>query len=323
MKCVIYGSGGVGGYYGGCLQRADHEVSFIARGDHLQAMKKGGLEVRSHLGCFRLDKVRVDSSHDPAFEADLIIVAVKAWQLESISRELASMCTENTLILPLLNGVDAAELIGRDVEKERVLGGLTRIFSRIETPGVINHFAGSTLIRFGELSESIERSVQGEIGISKRCHELEQILDAVPGIDAEASPEIKEDLWRKAMLFVPLSACGSVTRTPIGTFREIPETRQILETTILEVVSIGKAQGVNLTEEDYNWAIKTIGSVAPDSTSSLQRDIIEGRPSELHAIHGNLLRRAEESKVDAPNLRFLYHALIPSETIARGDIKSP
>ena len=118
--------------------------------------KLARLEVRSHLGCFKVDKVRVDSSHDPAFEADLIIVAVKAWQLESITKELAGMCSEKTLILPLLNGVDASELIGRNVEKERVLGGLTRIFSRIENHGVINHFAGSTLIRFGELSESIE-----------------------------------------------------------------------------------------------------------------------------------------------------------------------
>ena len=144
MKCVIHGSGGVGGYYGGCLARAGHEVFFIARGAHLEAIQKQGLSIKSAKGDFRIETPKSGERCDPNFDPDLVIVAVKSWQLSEITEEIKNYCTPSTLILPLQNGADASDILSNTLGPERVLGGLTKIFSKIEAPGVINHFTGAT-----------------------------------------------------------------------------------------------------------------------------------------------------------------------------------
>jgi len=316
MRCVIHGSGGVGGYFGACLARAGHEVFFIARGEHLQAIQKDGLSVQSHQGDFHIENPEAGQTCDPNFNPDLVIVAVKSWQLRDIKDEIKKYCTPKTWILPLQNGVDASDILAGSLAKETVLGGLTKIFSKIEAPGVINHFTGATYIGFGEYFRE-NPSPKDPDDISDHCQNLENQLNSTPGIDAEAFLDIKKELWRKILLFAPTSGIGTITRTPNGVFREIPETREMLINLIHEIIKIGQAKNVNIAEEDFNWVISTIDGMAPESNSSLFRDIQSNRPSELHSIHGYLVKEAEQLSVHVPTLRFIYHSLIPSESLAR------
>ena len=316
MKCVIHGSGGVGGYYGGCLARAGHEIFFIARGAHLDAIQQQGLSIKSSKGDFRIETPKSGERCDPNFDPDLVIVAVKSWQLPEITEEIKNYCTPSTLILPLQNGADASDILADTLGSERVLGGLTKIFSKIEAPGVINHFTGATYIGFGEYFQDPQFQNAPD-SLSDRCRNLEKELDSTPGIDAEAFEDIQKELWRKMLIFVSTSGVGTITRTPNGVFRSIPETREMLIQLIREILIVGQAKKVNIGEDDYEWAISTIDAMAPESNSSLFRDIQSNRPSELHSIHGFLVREAERLSVDVPALRFIYHCLIPQENLAR------
>ena len=316
MKCVIHGSGGVGGYYGGCLARAGHEVFFIARGAHLEAIQQQGLSIKSAKGDFRIETPKSGERCDPNFDPDLVIVAVKSWQLPEITEEIKNYCTPSTLILPLQNGADASDILADTLGPEMVLGGLTKIFSKIEAPGVINHFTGATYIGFGEYFQDPQFQNAPD-SLSDRCRNLEKELDSTPGIDAEAFVDIQKELWRKMLIFVSTSGVGTITRTPNGVFRSIPETREMLIQLIREILIVGQAKKVNIGEDDYEWAISTIDAMAPESNSSLFRDIQSNRPSELHSIHGFLVREAERLSVDVPALRFIYHCLIPQENLAR------
>ena len=313
MRFAIYGSGGVGGYYGACLAKAGHEVLFIARGEHLAAMQSRGLVVESIDGDFSLPEVRAAAGPDSGFIADVVIVGVKAWQIKAMADSLSVMMDENSVVLPLQNGVDASRLLAEGVGTERVVGGLCRIFSRITAPGAIHHFAGKTTIGFGELDGQV----------TERCKRLEQVLKDTPGIEVYFTTSIVAEFWRKVLLFAPLSGVGTVTRTPIGTFRVFPETRTILTNTIREIVALSETENVGLTEADVAWALEAIDAVSPDSTSSMQRDLLAGRPSELHAVLGALVARSEKTGVPAPTLTLLYHSLIPSEALSRGDVDLP
>ena len=316
MKCVIHGSGGVGGYYGGCLARAGHEVFFIARGAHLDAIQKQGLSIKSAKVDFRIETANSGERCDPNFYPDLVIVAVKSWQLPEITEEIKNYCTPSTLILPLQNGADASDILADTLGTDGILGGLTKIFSKIEAPGVINHFTGATYIGFGEYFQDPQFQNAPD-SLSDRCRNLEKELDSTPGIDAEAFVDIQKELWRKMLIFVSTSGVGAITRTPNGVFRSIPETREMLIQLIREILIVGQAKKVNIGEDDYEWAISTIDAMAPESNSSLFRDIQSNRPSELHSIHGFLVREAERLSLDVPALRFIYHCLIPQENLAR------
>ena len=316
MKCVIHGSGGVGGYYGGCLARVGHEIFFIARGAHLQAIQQQGLSIKSAKGDFRIETPKSGERCDPNFDKDLVIVAVKSWQLPEITEEIKNYCTPSTHILPLQHGADASDILADTLGPERVLGGLTKIFSKIEAPGVINHFTGATYIGFGEYFQDPQFQNKPD-SLSERCRNLEKELDSTPGIAAEAFEDIQKELWRKMLIFVSTSGVGTITRTPNGVFRSIPETREMLIQLIREILIVGQAKKVNIGEDDYEWAISTIEAMAPESNSSLFRDIQSNRPSELHSIHGFLVREAERLSVDVPALSFIYHCLIPQENLAR------
>ncbi|MEE3023570.1 MAG: ketopantoate reductase C-terminal domain-containing protein, partial [SAR324 cluster bacterium] len=239
-----------------------------------------------------------------------------SWQLPEITEEIKNYCTPSTLILPLQNGADASDILADTLGPERVLGGLTKIFSKIEAPGVINHFTGATYIGFGEYFQDPQFQNAPD-SLSERCRNLEKELDSTPGIDAEAFVDIQKELWRKMLIFVSTSGVGTITRTPNGVFRSIPETREMLIQLIREILMVGQAKKVNIGEDDYEWAISTIDAMAPESNSSLFRDIQSNRPSELHSIHGFLVREAERLSVDVPALRFIYHCLIPQENLAR------
>ena len=305
MRITIIGTGGVGGYFGGRLAQAGNEVTFIARGKHLEAMKNKGLQVNSINGNFHLAKVNATSDLEQSGRADLIILAVKAWQLREVGPLLKTIMDKDTLVLPLQNGVLASDELKAFVPAENVLSGLCRIISFIEAPGVISHVAVEPTIVFG-LPDNTQR---------ERLLAL-QALFTTAGIQSKLADDIESELWKK-FITICASALLAVTRSTYGEVRECEELLAMMHQLHDEVANVGRALGVNI-ETDYVAKVMAFLPTYPyNSTASLTRDIWEGKPSELEYQNGTVVRLAEKAGVDVPVNRFIYHSLLLMEKKAR------
>lgn len=289
MKIAILGAGGVGGYYGGVLARAGHQVSMLARGDHLEALRERGLEVRTPEETFT---VQVGAADDPRElgETDLAIVAVKTYSLAEIAPAVRTVAETGAVVLPLLNGVDAADrLIADGVPDERVLGGLTEISAVRAAPGVI------------ERRSQFQRVVVGERagGLSERAERIAAAFQEA-GVEARASEEIETDLWRKLAFIASLGAACGLARAPIGKVREAPLGWLMIQRAVHEVFSVGKARGVALTDEDEANALSFAESLAPHLKPSLLVDLEAGRPTEIEDLSGAISRLGRLAGVETP-----------------------
>ncbi len=308
MKITIIGAGGVGGYFGVRWVQAGHDVRFLARGAHLDAMRSRGLSIESPNGDAL---VRVNASADPdgLEPADLVVVATKTWQLPSVLGAVEAAAGPGTVVLGLQNGVEAADVLATAVGADRVLAGTCRIFSYLAEPGLIRHVGIDPTITFGE--------VDG--GVSERARALEEGLRGAPGVRVDASADIQADLWRKFLFFAPTSGLGSATRAPAGVLRTVPEVRALLEAGVREVRDVAVAGGVLLDEDAVAKALAFIDRLPPEARSSMQRDFEAGRRSELEAICGAVVRLGLRFGVATPVHGFLYATLLPQELAARGE----
>jgi 2-dehydropantoate 2-reductase len=304
---AIFGTGGVGGYFGGRLAQAGHEVTFIARGKHLAAIKENGLRVESLLGDFVVKPAQ--ATHDPRQigHVDIILVAVKAWDVPSAAEAIKPMLRENTLVIPLENGVEAPAQLSCVLGKAHVLGGLCRISAFISAPGVIKHVGVPPYIAFGELDDKI----------SPRLKELVDIFAQLDGVTVEIPDDIQKAMWEKFVFIAAVSGVGAVTRQPIGIVRSLPETRNLLLRTMQETVEVGRTNGVNLDEDTATRILESVVDRAPEGTiPSMQKDILEGRRSELEAQNGAVVRMGREKGIPTPVNEFIYTCLLPMEQAA-------
>lgn len=309
MRIAVFGSGGVGGYFGGRLAQGGEDVVFIARGEHLEAMRANGLRVHSLNGDFVIEPVQATDKPQEAGEADTILVAVKAWQVPDAARAMRPMVGEKTSVVPLENGVDAPAQLMAVLGEEHVLGGLCHIVSYIAEPGYIRHAGIEPHVAFGELDG---RS-------SERAEQLKAAFEH-GGVWAEVPEDIRAAMWEKFLFIAAMSGVGAVTRAPAGAMRSLPETRQVLQEAMEEVVAVGKAHNVNLPDDAVEKTMAFIDNLPEGATASMQRDIIEGRPSELDSQNGAVLRLGSEHGVPTPTHAFLYHSLLPQELRARGEL---
>ncbi len=305
MKIAIIGTGGVGGYFGGKLARAGYDVTFLARGEHLKAIQQIGLTIKSIQGDFTVAPVKATDRISAIGSVDLVILAVKAWQVKEIGKELAVMAGRDTMVLPLQNGVSAAGELKEVLEEKNIIGGLCRIISKIESPGVINHSGIEPVIVFGELDNAE----------TDRIRSVKAAFDRA-GITARISDDIMADLWKK---FIPICVSGllAVTRTTYGELRELKETRQLMIELIDEIFRLSWKIGIRIEPDFVDKAIAFIDTFPYDSTSSLTRDIREGKPSELEYQNGTVVKLGELYKVETPVNRFIYNCLLPMEIKAR------
>lgn len=308
MRVAVFGTGGVGGYFGGRLAQAGHEVSFLARGAHLEAIGRDGLRVDSIAGDFVVRPAR--ASDDPAAlgPADVVLVAVKAWQVEDVARRMAPLLGPETFVVPLENGVEAADQIAAAVGEDRVLGGLCRILSFVAGPGHIRHTGAAPRVEFGER--------QGT-----RTDRVDLLRDAfakAQGVSVSTPSDIEAALWEKFLFIAPMSGVGAATRLPVGLWRQVPETRALLEAAMREVLAVARARGVTLRDDVVERTISYVDALPDDATGSMQRDLLEGRPSELEAQNGAIVRLGAAAGVPVPANAFLYAALLPGERRARG-----
>ena len=309
MRIAVIGSGGVGGYFGARLAEAGEDVVFVARGPHLEAMHSGGLRVESPQGDLHL--ASVDCTDDTASlgPVDAVLLGVKAWQLTEAVDAIRPLLRADTPIMPLLNGVDAPASLIHALGARHVLGGLCGIVAHIDGPGRIKHVGAEPFVRFGELDNTL----------TPRVEALREAFDR-SGVRVDVPADVMVAIWQKFLFIAPTSAVGAVTRATFGVMREMSETRELVERAMRETLDVGQAEGVALAEGHLDLAMKLLESAPANGTTSMQRDIADGRPSELEAQAGAVVRRSKLLGVPTPLNDVLYRCLLPQERRARGEL---
>lgn len=309
MRIAIFGTGGAGGYFGAHLSRAGETVLFIARGEHLQAIREQGLRVESAAGEF---VVRSPATDDPreVGTVDAVIVGVKTWQLASAARAMLPMIGPETFVVPLQNGVEASAQLSAVLGAHHVLNGLCGTISRVDRPGHIRSLGETNFIKFGEVDNRP----------SERAERLLQAFERA-GVKAEVPMDIEAALWGKFIFVAPYGGVGALARAPVGIIRSLPETRRMLEKGMREIMAVAGAHQVSLAEGLVEKSMALVDALDPSATTSLQRDISNGKPSELEAWNGAVVRRGRAAGVSTPLHEFIYHSLLPQERRARGEVQ--
>jgi 2-dehydropantoate 2-reductase len=306
VRIAIVGAGGVGSYFGARLLAGGEQVVFLARGAQLAALATRGLLVTGASGELRLPHVTATADAAAVGTVDAVLVAVKSWQLPAAARGLAPLVGPETVVVPLLNGVDAADQLAAVLGPAPVAAGLCAIVAYLVAPGHVHHEAVEPRVVFGELAE----------GPSPRLERLRAAFQRA-GVRAEIPADIRVALWQKLLFIAPVSGVGALARVPIGAWRSVPASRQLAERAVRELVAVARALGIALPDDAVERTLAFVDALEPGSTSSLQRDVAAGRPSELEAQLGTPLRLAAEAGVETPALAFLHACLLPQELAAR------
>ncbi len=306
MKIAVYGAGGVGGYYGAVLARAGYEVSLVARGDHLAAIRQNGLCVLSPDGDFTVHPAAATDDPTEIGAVDAVIVAVKSPHLAAVRDGIAPLLGPDTLVVPLLNGVNAHETLLPAVGRARMAKGLTRIVSEISRPGEIRHVGLEPYVAMAEWDG----------GTSPRVEALVRALTEA-GVQAEVPPDIDAALWFKFLMICSIGGVCAACRTPVGPVRTLPETRELLRLAMQEVADVARAHGIALPAAAVARALRIADTLPPEGTSSLQRDLAAGVPSELDDWSGAAVRLGARAGVPTPLQSFIYSVLLPREIEAR------
>jgi 2-dehydropantoate 2-reductase len=296
---VVMGSGGVGGYFGARLARGGGAVTFVARGAHLDAIRRGGLRIRSAIEGEYAVKAEAVERLDGRPAVDVALLCVKSFDTESALTALRPVVGPGTVVLSLQNGVDNAEKIDALLGPGHGLPGAAYVFAAIEAPGVIAHrFAGR--IVFGELDGRI----------TPRCQRLREAF-AGAGVPVEVSTDIRRVLWEKYVFICAQAGVTALTRCPTGDVRAIPETWRLYRTVLQELAALAAAAGVELPADTVESLMKAAAALAPETTSSLAHDLGQGRRLELETLHGQAVRLGERLGVPTPTVFAIYAALKP------------
>jgi 2-dehydropantoate 2-reductase len=312
MRIAIVGAGGVGGLLGGLLARAGAEVVLVARGNALEAIRRDGLRVDSPMGTFgaRVAAASDDPAALPA--ADAVLVAVKAWQVAEVAPRLAPLVAPGGVVVPLQNGVEAADQLAAALGPGPVAGGVVKCLAWLDGPGRVKHVGDPPEVIAGE------RGARAG-GPSPRLAALAAALEQA-GVKASVAADVERAAWEKFLLVEPWGAVASAARAPIGVLRSLPEARALLLQAMDEVASLARERGVALPPDAAARTAAFIDTLPPEGTVSMQRDLGAGRPSELEDQVGAVVRLARAAGVAAPVHAALHAALLPQEAAARGRI---
>ena len=312
MRIAVFGAGSVGGYFGGRLVLAGaDDVVFIARGAHLQALRTQGLRVESPKGDFTVPSVRATDDPTQVGPVDAVLVAVKAWQVPEAAQAMRPMLGPGTCVVPLQNGLEAPAQVAAVLGPQHVLGGTCVISSTVTAPGCIRHLGLDPSITFGELDDRT----------SPRAERLREAFMRAE-VTAIIPADIQVAIWEKFMA-IRFGPVGAVARAPAGVLRSVPDTRRLVEQAGVETLTVARARGIDLPEDSPARMMAALDTIAPGIIASLQRDIEAGRPSELDALTGALVRLGVEVGVETPLHAFIYHTLLPQELRARGQLQFP
>jgi len=308
MRIVIFGTGGVGGYFGGRLAQAGEDVTFIARGEHLRAIKAKGLRVDSSSGDFVVYPAKATDNISEVGETDLVVLGVKAWQVPEAAHAIKPLVGPKTIVVPMQNGVDAVPQLVHELGSDSVIGGLCRIVSFVVAPGHIRHAGFTPSIIIGELD-------------NKRTDRITQIEEVFKhaGLDTTIAADIQVALWTKFLFIASFSGIGAIADAPAGVLRSDPKWRSQMLSAMHEIYALAHARGVKLPPDSVDKVMAAVDGLPEDATSSMHRDIAAGKPSELESQNGAVVRMAREAGVDVPTHTLIYETLKPLEQKARFD----
>lgn len=300
MRIAVMGTGGTGGYFGGLLARAGEEVTFIARGAHLEAIRKNGLAIKSVLaGDFSFAATATDNPEDIG-PVDFVLFCVKAYH-NAVSAELIRpLIGPQTIVLSVQNGIDNEQQIGKVIGPEHIVGCIAYVSSTIESPGVIAQTAGPGKIIFGEMAG----------GTSQRTEALKDTLQRA-GITAELHPDIQTALWQKFMAICGVNGVTALTRLPMGEIMACEETRNLLKGTMEEVEAVARPSGATLPAGCVQQSIDFFGSLEASMRGSMYYDLAAGRRLELEVLNGTVVRLGDEHGIPTPINFAIYAALKP------------
>ena len=298
MRIAVMGAGGIGGCLGGLLARSGNQVTLIARGDHLEAIRSHGLRLNRKAGDFTVD-VEATANPEEVGPVDLVLFTVKTYHNKHAIPAMRPMVRDATVILTLQNGVESADELGQEYGAERVLPGAAYISAHIEAPGVITQGSPSARIAFGE--------ADGQE--SPRARRIAQEF-AQAGIQADFVRDVTKVIWSKFLFNAPGNGITSAARTPIRRLMQIPESNDLFLGAMQEAETVARARGADLDSDVVDQAIRFIESVPMDTLGSMQTDLYAGRPLELEALVGAVVRMGEMLAVTTPIHRFMYSVLL-------------
>ncbi|UCH49561.1 MAG: 2-dehydropantoate 2-reductase [Betaproteobacteria bacterium] len=298
MKIAVIGSGGVGGYFGGRLAAAGNDVTFVARGAHLDAMQKKGLRVLSALGDINLEKVQCTDDTNTIGPVDIVMIAVKLWSTDEAVAAAKPLVGPDTTVVSFQNGIIAEEKLLAVYGREHTIGGVANIAALIEQPGVIRHNGTMASLIFAELDG--KPSKRTEV-FYNAC------VDA--GIKTELANDIHTRIWEKFVRLVTLSSMTSLCRMPVGPIREDPDTRALLQQVMTEVINVAKAKGANLVNDIIEKQMAIVDGYPPTMVASMCGDLRRGNRLELPWLAGMVAKLGKELDIPTPANQFVYAAL--------------
>jgi 2-dehydropantoate 2-reductase len=308
LRIAIFGAGGIGGYLGGRLSQAGEEVVLIARGEHLQAIKEHGLRVDSIKGDFVATPALATDNPTEAGPVDAVILGVKAWQVLDAAKAMRPMIEPETFVVPMQNGVEATAQLASVLGEKSVVVGLGGLVSYIVGPGHILHAGGEPYVSFGESDNSTSERTQNLLEAFKNA-----------GVTANIPANIQAALWAKLALMAVNSGIGAITRVPTGQWRSVAGSWKMAQQVAQEVLAVAAGKGIVMPSDSLASTVARLEASAPNSTSSMQRDLMEGRFSELEVQTGAVVRLGLEAGVPTPVNTFIYNSLLPQEMNARGE----
>lgn len=311
MRVAVMGSGGLGGYFGALLAKGGADVSFIARGAHLEAMRRNGLRVEGGPEPFHLEHVHATDDPGEVGSVDLVMVCVKLWDTEAALKQLQPLVGPDTTLVSFQNGVLKDAMLRAAYDDSQLIGGVAYVATTVSEPGVIR--------RTGPL----QRLIVGEFDGSRSARvEAFHAAALAGGIDAEFSDDIRRAIWEKFVFLVGLSATTTTMRLPIGPIRENPQSRALLLDLMREVVMVGRAHGVPLPEDYAEQRLQFANGVSAEMTSSMHHDLGRGKRLEVRWLSGGVVELGKEVGVDTPLNRAVadilsVHANGRSESLSR------
>jgi 2-dehydropantoate 2-reductase len=300
MRIAVIGAGGIGGPYGASLAKAGADVTFVARGAHLAAMRENGLQIEGDRGETHIWPAQVTDDIPGIRDVDFVLSCVKLWDVEDVAEQLRTIVGPQTAVIPLQNGVDAAERMVRILGEEPVMGGVAFVTGTIVAPGVVRQTGTYQRITFGELDGRI----------TERGRRLRDLCEAA-GFEGVLSPDIRVPLWEKFLLLVPLSGLNALTRQPLGKWREYPDLVAIYEAALRETVAVGLAEGVRLPLDSVDKTLAMMRSMPPHHTTSMGNDLLRGNRLELPWFAGKVVELGRSHDIPTPVNSFIYAALRP------------
>ena len=298
MKIAVMGSGGVGGYFGARLAASGADVTFIARGEHLAAVRREGLRILSANGDLTLKPAQATDAPASIGPVDLVMIAVKLWSTDDAARAIAPLMGPNSAVVSWQNGVAAEDILLKHYGKERVIGGVSNIAALIDAPGVIRHNGTMARLIFAELDGKSSPRIDALAALCKQAK-----------LDHIVSDDINRAIWQKFIFLASFSGMTCATRLSIGPIRSDPETRAMLKAALQEVVAIGRAKGVSLPDDQVEQSLTWADNLPATMVASMLGDLNRGNRLELPWLSGTVVKLGEELGIATPTHKFIYNVL--------------